>query len=117
MAKEENVTRIKASDDSPKKRQKKDAQPEQTTHEVTKVVAASPKAKTPRTTRRRKAVFGGPLGAYLKGAWKELRLVRWPNRRATWSMTLAVILFSAAFGLVILLLDILFKYLFDFMIK
>lgn len=107
MAKEENVTRITASDDAPKKSKEVAKQPE--TAKPVEGKARKPKRSTP-------TVFGR-MGSYFKGAWSELRLVRWPNRQATWSLTLAVILFSAAFGLVILLLDILFKYLFDFMIK
>jgi preprotein translocase SecE subunit len=53
------------------------------------------------------------LGTYLKGAWFELKQVHWPNRRATWGLTVAVLLFSAFFIIVILLLDALFKYLFQ----
>lgn len=53
---------------------------------------------------------------YFVGAWVELRQVRWPTRKATWGLTIAVILFSAFFVAVILLLDALFKYLFDFII-
>ncbi|MBC7564968.1 preprotein translocase subunit SecE [Candidatus Saccharibacteria bacterium] len=57
------------------------------------------------------------VGGYFKGAWTELRLVRWPTRRATWGLTFAVILFSAFFVVIILLLDILFKYLFEIILK
>lgn len=53
------------------------------------------------------------IGGYFKGAWLELRQVRWPTRRATWELTLAVILFSAFFIVIILLLDLLFKYIFE----
>jgi preprotein translocase SecE subunit len=52
------------------------------------------------------------FGEYFKGAWFELRQVRWPNRRATWSLTGAVLLFTGFFVVLILLLDVLFKYLF-----
>jgi len=52
------------------------------------------------------------IGGYFKGAWVELRQVRWPNRRATWSLTLAVIIFSLFFALVIVGLDAIFSYLF-----
>jgi len=52
------------------------------------------------------------IGGYFKGAWVELRQVRWPNRRATWSLTLAVILFSLFFAALILGLDALFSYIF-----
>lgn len=56
------------------------------------------------------------LGQYFKGAWQELREVRWPTRRATWGMTLAVIVFTAVIATIILLLDALFKYLFELML-
>ncbi len=49
---------------------------------------------------------------YFSGAWRELRQVRWPNRRATWSLTLAVILFSVFFAALILGLDYVFNELF-----
>lgn len=57
-----------------------------------------------------------PVGTYLKGAWAELGQVRWPNRRATWELTIAVIGFSAFFVVFIILLDLLFKYLFKLML-
>jgi preprotein translocase SecE subunit len=46
------------------------------------------------------------IGAYFIGAWRELRQVRWPNRRATWGLTFAVILFSAVLAIFIVLLDL-----------
>jgi preprotein translocase SecE subunit len=49
---------------------------------------------------------------YFVGSWKELRLVRWPNRKQTWAMTLAVILFSLLLGVLIFLLDAGFTLLF-----
>lgn len=52
------------------------------------------------------------IGGYFKGAWVELRQVRWPNRRATWSLTFAVIVFSLFFALLIVGLDAVFSYLF-----
>lgn len=86
------VTRIKASE-SAKTKQK----------DVVTVKTAD--EKRPNALRR--------LGGYFKGAWQELKLVRWPTRRATWSLTGAVLVFSAFFVIVILLLDVLFKYLFE----
>lgn len=56
--------------------------------------------------------FTGLIG-YFKGAWYELRQVSWPNRKATWSMTAALLAFTAFFVVMILLLDTLFKYLFE----
>lgn len=59
----------------------------------------------------RKNVFRS-IGGYLKGSWAELRQVRWPNRKQTWQLTLAVILFSLIVGLLIFVLDALFTWLF-----
>jgi preprotein translocase SecE subunit len=53
------------------------------------------------------------IGGYFAGAWYELKQVRWPNRRATWGMTAAMLAFTAFFVVLVLLLDALFKYLFD----
>lgn len=58
----------------------------------------------------------GPLvrfGGYFKGAWQELRAVRWPNRRNTWGLTLAVLGFTAFFILLILLVDAGFQWIFQ----
>lgn len=35
---------------------------------------------------------------YLRNSWRELRLVRWPNRPETRRLTFAVIVFATAFG-------------------
>jgi preprotein translocase SecE subunit len=69
------------------------------------VVATSEKAK------RRSPIRA--IADYFSGAWYELRQVRWPNRRATWGMTVALLAFTAFFVAFILLLDALFKYLFQ----
>lgn len=53
------------------------------------------------------------LGRYLRDSWKELRQVRWPNRKATWKMVLAVVIYTALFVLIITLLDIFFSWLFN----
>ena len=71
-------------------------------------VKKAPKDKKPRKWTKPFRAIGG----YFKGAWVELRQVRWPNRRATWSLTLAVILFSVFFALIILGLDALFTFIF-----
>ena len=41
------------------------------------------------------------LGRYIRDSWRELRQVRWPNRKATWKMTLAVLIYCAVFFAVI----------------
>ena len=57
------------------------------------------------------------IGGYFKGSWTELRQVRWPNRKATWSLTIAVLIFTMFFVILIVLLDAAFKYLFDLILK
>lgn len=75
----------------------------------------APKPVKEKTERKQKRGISAPfraLGGYFVGAWQELKQVRWPNRAATWSLTLAVILFSAFFAAIILGLDSAFSYLF-----
>lgn len=101
---ETTVTRIKASEDKPAKVKKQ----------------ATPVAEAPKVRKKRspKALLrpAKATGGYFKGAWTELRQVRWPTRRATWSLTFAVIAYSIFFVVIILLLDALFKYLFELML-
>lgn len=81
----------------------------------TKTAAAASKVK-PKKTRSKYNLLAA-FWDYLKGAWYELTQVRWPNRRETWGMTIAVILFSAFFVALILGLDAIYKYLFDFILE
>lgn len=76
---------------------------------------STPKKSTKPTLVKKKRSFGilGKVGGYFKGAWVELKQVRWPTRRATWGLTGAVLLFSAFFVVFITLLDAGFKYLFE----
>jgi len=103
---ETNVTRISAKESSVKK-------------SVSKAVKAPKRSnKTPKAAPTNPFLrLLASIGGYFKGAWIELRLVRWPSRRATWGLTLAVILFSAFFVVLILLLDLLFKYLFELILS
>ena len=50
---------------------------------------------------------------YLKNAFKEIRQVRWPSRKATWKMVLAVLIYTALFVVIISLLDLFFTWLFN----
>jgi preprotein translocase subunit SecE len=104
VAGETKVTRIKASD-SPKKT----IEPK---NEQKTVASKEPKSPKKRSTNPIKA-FGG----YVKGAWQELKQVRWPTRRATWELTVAVLLFSLFFIVLISLLDVGFKALFELIIR
>lgn len=53
------------------------------------------------------------LWRYLRDSWREIRQVRWPNRKATWKMVLAVIAYTALFVVIISLLDLFFSWLFN----
>ena len=91
------VVRVSAKDTAPKTKDKSG-----------KVKRDTP-IKPAKTTKNPLRATGG----YFKGAWEELRQVRWPNRRATWGMTAALLAFTAFFVVLILLLDALFKYVFQ----
>lgn len=81
-------------------------------------VPTKPSAKeTEKPTKpKKKSIFSKIIG-YFKGSWEELKLVRWPDRKSTWGLTLAVILFSAFFVVLIILLDEGFNLLFKLIIK
>lgn len=90
------------------------AERKKATKPAAKKTAAAKSAKVEKPTRE-PSKWTKPfraIGGYFKGAWVELRQVRWPDRKATWSLTIAVILFSLFFALVILGLDWVFSYLF-----
>jgi preprotein translocase SecE subunit len=79
------------------------------------VKPAAAKVKKAKKTDRKNPFVR--LGGYFVGAWHELREVRWPNRKATWSLTLAVLGFVIFFTVLITLLDALYKYLFELILK
>lgn len=125
-----NVVRIKASS-APSSKKKADVEASAVQRSITKVVASTEtkttkptnplasgrkaeKVKKPKSERgiRGAGVFKG-IGGYFKGAWVELRQVRWPTRRATWGLTGAVLLYTLFFVVLVLLLDAAFKYLFE----
>lgn len=90
-------------------------------------ISASEKTKAtkairaPKVRQARKLPKGlgwlGAIGGYFKGAWQELREVRWPNRKTTWGMTGAILLYTGLMAAVILLLDAGFKSLFELILK
>lgn len=57
------------------------------------------------------------LGRYIRDSWRELRQVRWPNRKATWKMVLAVLVYTAIFVIFISLLDLFFTWLFNIILS
>lgn len=72
---------------------------------------ASKSGKKTSPGRKIFAPFRG-IKRYLVGSWSELRQVRWPNRKQTWVLTVAVIVFSLFLGGLIFLLDLGFTFLF-----
>lgn len=112
MAESKNVTRIKATDTA--------ADKNASTKAIKATKASKKTTKSVKVAHEPSNVFTQALfaiGRYFKGAWIELKQVRWPTRKATWGLTLAVILFSIFFVILILLLDALFKFVFELMIK
>ncbi len=56
------------------------------------------------------------FGRYLRDSWQELRQVRWPSRKATWKMTLAVLCYCAIFIVFIIILDSFFTFIFNLLL-
>lgn len=94
------VTRVKAKDDK-------------------KIATKTPKKDiviSDETGETKQNAFKRFIG-YFKGAWFELRQVRWPNRRATWGMTAALLIFTGFFIVLILITDTLWENLFKLIVK
>ena len=53
------------------------------------------------------------IGRYFRDSFRELRQVRWPNRKMTWKITFSVIVYVIAIVIFIMLLDALLKFLSD----
>ena len=125
------ITKIKASDSSEKKEEKqapitrkkvviKDKKQVKADRKATK--KAEKAAKKDEKAKSGKKVFilfrpFAAFGRYMRDSWREIRQVRWPNRKATWKMVLAVIIYTALFVLLISLLDLFFTWLFSLIIK
>ena len=125
------ITRIKASDGPSKK--DADDEPTITRKKVAVKDKKTEKAKAAKTKKAIKAekkaakknekkpfILIRPFVAlfrYLHDSWLELRQVRWPNRKATWKMVLAVIVYTLLFMAVIGLLDLFFGWLFGLILK
>lgn len=96
---------------SPRKQKVKQKSTKEAADKSKKTVTKKVSLKSSKKSTKPKKV------GYFKGAWLELKQVRWPDRKSTWSLTFAVIVFTAFFVTLILLMDAGFKYLFDFIIK
>jgi len=107
----DSVTRVKATGSKKTKSTKSVSSPKEVAP-----VAVAKKQKKEKTQKTRRNPLAAILG-YFKGAWFELRQVRWPNRKATWSLTGAVLAFAVFFIVFISLLDALFKYIFELILQ
>lgn len=84
-----------------------------------KAAVVHPKKVRKNPLRRILAVLTWPfraMGRYLAGSWRELRLVHWPTRGATWRMTGTLLAFTAFFAVIVLSIDLVFQYLFKLII-
>lgn len=116
------ITRITAGDKAAKPKKpsilataKELAGRAQTEKSSTKTAKTRVKTKTAASKPKNSKSRRNPLSAitgYFRGAWQEIKQVRWPDRRSTWGMVGALIVFTAALFLVIILLDYGFAWLF-----
>ncbi len=116
------ITRITAGDKAAKPKKpsilataKELAGRAQTEKSSAKTAKTSAKTKTAASKPKNSKSRRNPLSAitgYFRGAWQEIKQVRWPDRRSTWGMVGALIVFTAALFLVIILLDYGFAWLF-----
>jgi len=113
------VTRISAKDDGSKTREDKD---EVVTRKVSvkaknsesKKAVAAKKAKAKEQKKaEKKADKKEKKVGYFRGAFREIRQVRWPNRKETWKMTLSVIVYVIILATAIMLLDALLQLIFN----
>ena len=123
-----NITRIKAKDDggSKKKEAHSSDEPAEVTRKVTVKAKNSENKKTKKADReaakkRNKAEKKAankdekPLKEcfYIRDSFRELRQVRWPNRKETWKLVLSVIVYVVLIAGFIMLLDMLFNFIFS----
>ena len=53
------------------------------------------------------------FGRYIRDSFREVRQVRWPDRKSTWKLVLSVVIYVIVIAVFIMLLDMLFTYLFN----
>lgn len=120
------ITRIKASDSSEPKEESevtitrkkmvvKDKKQEKKKAKETRKAEKAAKKAAKAEENKKVFILFRPFVAffrYLRDSWRELRQVRWPSRKDTWKMMLAVVVYTALFVVIILLLDLFFRWLF-----
>ena len=116
-----HVTRIKAHDSSkPKDSQSTKVEKNIKPQKTTKKEKAIKKEKKAKDTNKKPFILFRPFiafGRYLRNSWRELRQVRWPNRKVTWKMVLAVFVYTALFVSFLVVVDLLFDWLFNLILK
>ena len=128
-----HVTRIKAHDPAKSRRdesESKDPKPTKVASSDQSAKSIKPKkehkAKKEKKEKKAKDATKKPFilfrpfvafGRYLRDSWRELRQVRWPNRKVTWKMVLAVFVYTALFVSFLVAVDLLFDWLFNLILK
>ncbi len=125
-----HITRIKAHDPAKPhdgESKSKDLKPEKI--ENPEKTAKTIKPKKEKRIKKEKKIKDGTkkpfilfrpfvaFGRYLRDSWRELRQVRWPNRKMTWKMVLAVFAYTALFVTFLVVVDLLFDWLFNIILK
>jgi preprotein translocase SecE subunit len=125
------ITRIKAGESSKKSEEEQapitrkkvvvedKKQEKKKAKEIRKAEKAEKKAEKAKEGKKTFILFRPfvAFGRYLRDSWREIRQVRWPNRKATWKMVGAVLVYTALFVIFISLIDLFFRWLFSLIIK
>ena len=125
------ITRIKAGESSKKSEEEQapitrkkvvvedKKQEKKKEKEISKAEKAEKKAEKAKEGKKTFILFRPfvAFGRYLRDSWREIRQVRWPNRKATWKMVGAVLVYTALFVIFISLIDLFFRWLFSLIIK
>ena len=125
------ITRIKAGESSKKSEEEQapitrkkvvvedKKQEKKKAKEIRKAEKAEKKAERAKEGKKTFILFRPfvAFGRYLRDSWREIRQVRWPNRKATWKMVGAVLVYTALFVIFISLIDLFFRWLFSLIIK
>ena len=119
------ITRIKANDspsreesDEPKITRKKVIVEDKKTAKAKREARRQIEKQLDQDAKENKKVFilfrpFVALFRYLRDSWREIRQVRWPNRKLTWKMVLAVFIYTILFITLISLLDVFLTWLFN----
>lgn len=108
----EEITRkvsIKAKNSENKKvREKKKEAKKEAEKADKKALKAKKKAAKGKKVRKSDEEVG-----YFRGAFREIRQVRWPDRKTTWKLTFTVIGYIVLVAVALMLLDALFTFIFN----